>query len=455
MSKKISHRASITNRPTCGGPRKAGLAPRSTNFMMGVKRNHKFNVNPINKKMLLDYPDTCYDWITEHLTIIRGYLTENNWFQPPERVIGTNFDLVLAGEKELLNGDLKNKEFNENDVNTFFYHLYSDQTNNEYNKMSNRIKKMVDKVNAAVPETFNTATNLGKHRLAFIDRNRISQKSGNKFIEDLMDSKYGYFEWKDLQLIFSWEPVDSKSLRNWFTSEYDKAKKDLRKTYNSVKKVVKKVGGEVSKHLLSYAKDELKNLGIYDKVNSLLRIFDREIPSGVIDKLSELIGDPETSLKQNVEPYIKNLPKLVKESESAICEVADLKKILETIQELEEIKTLKAGAAAGGPLETLIFSLQLVVLLVLEVNDLFDTKSNLRIWLHKFLSLLHDIFSKSIPDNFKLPDDGLPCWATDMLTILSFVLTLVSEFNYSQSPNQGAIFVEFICGSLEIYDCES
>ena len=41
-SKKVSHRASITNQSTCGGPIKAGLAPRSTNFMMGVKRNHHF-----------------------------------------------------------------------------------------------------------------------------------------------------------------------------------------------------------------------------------------------------------------------------------------------------------------------------------------------------------------------------------------------------------------------------
>jgi hypothetical protein len=42
MSRKVSHRSSITNRPTCGGPIKAGLASRSTGFMMSVKPNHHF-----------------------------------------------------------------------------------------------------------------------------------------------------------------------------------------------------------------------------------------------------------------------------------------------------------------------------------------------------------------------------------------------------------------------------
>ena len=55
MSKKVSHKASITNQPTCGGSRKAGLAPRSTNFMMGVKRNHHFRGTPFFGKAA-DYP---------------------------------------------------------------------------------------------------------------------------------------------------------------------------------------------------------------------------------------------------------------------------------------------------------------------------------------------------------------------------------------------------------------
>lgn len=46
MSKKVSHKDSISNQDTCGGPKKAGLAPRSTNFMMGVKRNHHFRGQP-------------------------------------------------------------------------------------------------------------------------------------------------------------------------------------------------------------------------------------------------------------------------------------------------------------------------------------------------------------------------------------------------------------------------
>ena len=58
MSKKVSHKASITNRPTCGGPIKAGLAPRSTNFMMGVKRNHRFSGKPFAGKAA-DYPPKC------------------------------------------------------------------------------------------------------------------------------------------------------------------------------------------------------------------------------------------------------------------------------------------------------------------------------------------------------------------------------------------------------------
>ena len=56
MSKKVSLKASITNRPTCGGSKKAGLAPRSTNFMMGVKRNHHFRGQPFyDNKNSTDY----------------------------------------------------------------------------------------------------------------------------------------------------------------------------------------------------------------------------------------------------------------------------------------------------------------------------------------------------------------------------------------------------------------
>ena len=58
MSRKVSHRSSITNRPTCGGPIKAGLAPRSTNFMMGVKRNHHFSGKSFAGKAA-DYPPEC------------------------------------------------------------------------------------------------------------------------------------------------------------------------------------------------------------------------------------------------------------------------------------------------------------------------------------------------------------------------------------------------------------
>ena len=56
MSKKVSLKASITNRPTCGGSKKAGLAPRSTNSMMGVKRNHHFRGQPFyDNKNSTDY----------------------------------------------------------------------------------------------------------------------------------------------------------------------------------------------------------------------------------------------------------------------------------------------------------------------------------------------------------------------------------------------------------------
>ena len=46
-TKKFTHRASMTNRPTGGGPKKAGLAPFATNFMMGVKQNHQFDKKPV------------------------------------------------------------------------------------------------------------------------------------------------------------------------------------------------------------------------------------------------------------------------------------------------------------------------------------------------------------------------------------------------------------------------
>ena len=58
MSRKVTMRSSMTNRPTCGGPKKAGLAPRGTNFMMGVKTNHVFRGTPFAGKAA-DYPMSC------------------------------------------------------------------------------------------------------------------------------------------------------------------------------------------------------------------------------------------------------------------------------------------------------------------------------------------------------------------------------------------------------------
>ena len=58
MSRKVTMRSSMTSRPTCGGPRKAGLAPRGTNFMMGVKTNHVFRGTPFAGKAA-DYPMSC------------------------------------------------------------------------------------------------------------------------------------------------------------------------------------------------------------------------------------------------------------------------------------------------------------------------------------------------------------------------------------------------------------
>lgn len=64
MSKKVTRRASITNQSTCGGPKKAGLAPRSTNFMMGVKRNHNYAPGQsfVDNKNSLDY--ACNNTVT-------------------------------------------------------------------------------------------------------------------------------------------------------------------------------------------------------------------------------------------------------------------------------------------------------------------------------------------------------------------------------------------------------
>jgi len=54
--KKFSHRDSIVNQPTCGGNIKAGLAPRATNFMLGVNKNHHFRGSPfVDDKTSLDY----------------------------------------------------------------------------------------------------------------------------------------------------------------------------------------------------------------------------------------------------------------------------------------------------------------------------------------------------------------------------------------------------------------
>lgn len=52
-SKKFSHRDSMVNQSGAGkkgqggGNIKAGLAPLATNFMMGVKTNHKFDAHPV------------------------------------------------------------------------------------------------------------------------------------------------------------------------------------------------------------------------------------------------------------------------------------------------------------------------------------------------------------------------------------------------------------------------
>ena len=52
MSRNVMMKASIMNRPTCGGSKKAGLAPSATSFMMGVKPNRAFRGSPFvdNKK---------------------------------------------------------------------------------------------------------------------------------------------------------------------------------------------------------------------------------------------------------------------------------------------------------------------------------------------------------------------------------------------------------------------
>jgi hypothetical protein len=72
MSKKVSHRSSITNQPTCGGPIKAGLAPRSTNFMMGVKRNHHFRGQPF-KDDEKDY--ACFEEEKKYIFLRNGEST--------------------------------------------------------------------------------------------------------------------------------------------------------------------------------------------------------------------------------------------------------------------------------------------------------------------------------------------------------------------------------------------
>lgn len=52
-STKVSRKDSLVNRATCGGPIKAGLVPRATNFMFG-------NRNKPNLDKVTDYPSKCW-----------------------------------------------------------------------------------------------------------------------------------------------------------------------------------------------------------------------------------------------------------------------------------------------------------------------------------------------------------------------------------------------------------
>ena len=56
MSSKVTRKSSISNRPTCGGPIKAGIAPRATNFNLSMKPNHRFSGRPfVDNKNSSDY----------------------------------------------------------------------------------------------------------------------------------------------------------------------------------------------------------------------------------------------------------------------------------------------------------------------------------------------------------------------------------------------------------------
>ena len=55
-SYKTSSRLNQIDNNSCGGVNKAGLAPRATNFMMGVNRNHQFRGSPfVDNKSSPDY----------------------------------------------------------------------------------------------------------------------------------------------------------------------------------------------------------------------------------------------------------------------------------------------------------------------------------------------------------------------------------------------------------------
>lgn len=86
--KKFSHKASITNRPTCGGNSKQGLAPRATNNMIGCKQNHHFKGTPFyDNKFSPDY--SCVAPTPEP-------------GPEPEKKDFVNFDIITNNTNDLL-----------------------------------------------------------------------------------------------------------------------------------------------------------------------------------------------------------------------------------------------------------------------------------------------------------------------------------------------------------------
>ena len=315
----------------------------------------------VNNKLLLDYPDSCYDWISEYLKILTNYFKENNWFQEGS-IAGTDFQLVLVGERESVKTDLESKGWTSDETDNLFFHLYFDSSspNNSqhigYVKSSDSIKEKIDKVNQNIPEVFNKIYPvLGKHTLGFIDYNKLYRETDKTNVTTLVEQEYGLLDWNNLQ-IFSW----IGKLVNDAKSVASDAGRVARKVWHGVKKV----GGEITKKA-KHAVNAIVGNSISTKITTIKNLNGDDIED-VISEVENFFKDFSKNIDKLKTKILKKLKKI------NLCSFVDGLEDLELMKSLfnieSEIKEILEAESVGTVL-AFAYGVYLAINVILFINS--------------------------------------------------------------------------------------